>query len=252
MGRLSGTGWFALPNRIFEVVTTPYELAVIAYLQRCAGPDGSAWPSFETIASACKMSARQVRYVVGELETRGVIRIQRSNGRRSHLYVIELFNVAPPATNVAPHATEQYPEEQDPVVAVSSISSPSLSSEGGIGKGGNGGAAAARVELAEAGFAVPPTVRAQWQAAYPAIDVDAELQRAFAWVQANPKHRKSNWHRFLVNWLSRTQDRTPAKSSRRREDSASGVTPQQRVEELQRQWNAYDDQKRVAGNRGIV
>lgn len=207
MGRLSGTGWFALPNRIFEVVQTPYELAVLAYLQRCAGPDGAAWPSHETIAAACKMSARQVRYIVQELETRSVLQVQRSNGRRSHLYIIDLFNVAPPATNVAPHATEQYPEEQDPGVVSVSGSSPLLGSKGGIGKGGNGATPVARVELSGSGFVVPSAALAQWRLAYPAVDVDLELQRAYAWSQANPKHRKSNWHRFLVNWLARTQDR---------------------------------------------
>jgi len=46
----------------------------------------------------------------------------------------------------------------------------------------------------------------QWAAAYPAINVDDELKRAAAWLIANPKNRKSNYLRFLNNWLARGQD----------------------------------------------
>ena len=47
-----------------------------------------------------------------------------------------------------------------------------------------------------------------WAAAYPACDVDVELARAGEWIIANPaKGRKSNYRRFIVNWLARTQDR---------------------------------------------
>ncbi|MEY9435549.1 hypothetical protein [Bradyrhizobium elkanii] len=49
----------------------------------------------------------------------------------------------------------------------------------------------------------------KWQAAYPAIDVRAEIARAEAWLLANPKNRKSDLPRFLNNWLNRAQDRAP-------------------------------------------
>lgn len=47
----------------------------------------------------------------------------------------------------------------------------------------------------------------KWEAAYPAINVKNEIQKAAAWLQANPKNRKSNYARFLVNWFSRSQDK---------------------------------------------
>ena len=50
---------------------------------------------------------------------------------------------------------------------------------------------------------------AVWQEAYPAIDVPGEIARAAAWLRANPKNRKSNYARFLTNWLSRAQDKAP-------------------------------------------
>ena len=50
--------------------------------------------------------------------------------------------------------------------------------------------------------------RAEWLAAYPACDLDICLARMTAWLKANPtKARKSNWRRFVTNWLARQQDK---------------------------------------------
>jgi hypothetical protein len=54
---------------------------------------------------------------------------------------------------------------------------------------------------------VPPDLVEQWQQAYPAVDVLSELRRREAWASANPVNRKSNWQRFIVNWLTWAQDR---------------------------------------------
>jgi hypothetical protein len=47
----------------------------------------------------------------------------------------------------------------------------------------------------------------KWGDAYPALVIDTELNKASAWLQANPAKRKQNYHRFLVNWLGRAQER---------------------------------------------
>jgi hypothetical protein len=50
--------------------------------------------------------------------------------------------------------------------------------------------------------------RTEWAAAYPACDVAGELLRATSWLKANPsKAHKSNWRRFVVSWLTRSQDK---------------------------------------------
>jgi len=54
---------------------------------------------------------------------------------------------------------------------------------------------------------MPPDLVEKWQQAYPAVDVLSELRRMEAWASANPVNRKSNWQRFIVNWLTRAQDR---------------------------------------------
>ncbi|MFH1010558.1 MAG: hypothetical protein V1784_04915 [bacterium] len=48
-----------------------------------------------------------------------------------------------------------------------------------------------------------------WKKAYPAVLLDAELAAAAAWILANPKNKKTNYARFLTNWLKRQQDRAP-------------------------------------------
>lgn len=70
-------------------------------------------------------------------------------------------------------------------------------------------AASARIALsAEAGWVgVLDSDRALWKAAYPAIDVETQLASAEAWARANPANRKSNWKRFLTNWMSRAQEK---------------------------------------------
>lgn len=46
-----------------------------------------------------------------------------------------------------------------------------------------------------------------WQDAYPAVPVPPAIARAAAWLVANPANRKSNNHRFIVNWLGREQEK---------------------------------------------
>lgn len=63
---------------------------------------------------------------------------------------------------------------------------------------------------------------ADWQEAFPGIDVLVEVRKAHAWLEANPTRRKT--HRgcpaFLVRWLGREQD----KASKRPDGTPHRVT----------------------------
>lgn len=49
--------------------------------------------------------------------------------------------------------------------------------------------------------------RVSWAKAYPACDIVTELAKAVEWILANPaRGKKSNYRRYIVSWLSRTQD----------------------------------------------
>jgi hypothetical protein len=83
----------------------------------------------------------------------------------------------------------------------------------GLGKGKGMGASAndVRFDAAAGAWSVPDLLREQWVKAYPAVDIGRELASACAWLIANPANQKSNYARFLTNWLKRAQDRAPAK-----------------------------------------
>jgi hypothetical protein len=85
------------------------------------------------------------------------------------------------------------------------------------------------------GFVVPPLLTDRWKTAYPAVDVKAEICAAFEWTQANPARRKSNWTRFLVNWLKRAQDKARVPGLSR---PARAVSPeeQRRIDGMVERW----------------
>lgn len=41
---------------------------------------------------------------------------------------------------------------------------------------------------------------------YPAVDVPSEIRKMEGWLMANPKNIKSNYERFITNWLAKAQD----------------------------------------------
>ncbi len=55
----------------------------------------------------------------------------------------------------------------------------------------------------------------RWQQAFPGVDVRAALLRARAWVDADPKRRKTarGMKRYLTTWLGRDQDRGTYRNS---------------------------------------
>jgi hypothetical protein len=49
--------------------------------------------------------------------------------------------------------------------------------------------------------------------AYPAVNIQNELNGMASWLEANPSNRKSNYSRFINNWLRKAQDKAPRQSS---------------------------------------
>ena len=58
-----------------------------------------------------------------------------------------------------------------------------------------------------AGFRFGAANMEAWRKAAPGLDVQGELDRMHAWLLANPRNRKKNVARFVVNWLVREQGR---------------------------------------------
>lgn len=57
-------------------------------------------------------------------------------------------------------------------------------------------------------YDVPLDKIKMWEEAYPAVDVGVELRRMIAWLDSNPKKKKTRRgiERFINSWLTRTQD----------------------------------------------
>ena len=58
-------------------------------------------------------------------------------------------------------------------------------------------------------YDVPKESIQKWCEAYPAVDVEQQLKRMIAWLDANPKRRKTRRgiNTFINTWLSREQDK---------------------------------------------
>lgn len=93
--------------------------------------------------------------------------------------------------------------------------------------------------------------RTAWATAYPATVLDIELARATEWLKANiTRAKKSNWRRFVVSWLSRSQDRggtnrTPGKSG---DEAAKRASLERKAREFAEYVpSTYRTPKEVAG-----
>lgn len=87
-------------------------------------------------------------------------------------------------------------------------------------------------------YNVPLSKIEQWQQAYPAVDIRQELLRMVAWLNANPKRKKTRRgvDRFITMWLSKEQDRGGAyrTSARNSWNGGSGANEATRYEAEQR------------------
>lgn len=58
-------------------------------------------------------------------------------------------------------------------------------------------------------YDVPLSKIKEWKEAYPAVDIEQELKKMAAWLNANPTRKKTKRgiNRFINIWLSREQDK---------------------------------------------
>jgi hypothetical protein len=96
----------------------------------------------------------------------------------------------------------------------------------------------------------------RWKSVYPACDIPVELDRMIEWLLANPTKTKSNYRRFIVNWLSRTQDRGGSSPSARTPSSEMrvGANPKREwtLDEWQRTRDLIERNVRSEGMRQVI
>lgn len=52
-------------------------------------------------------------------------------------------------------------------------------------------------------FQVPEWRILEWEQLYAPLNVRMELLKMHQWLEANPRRRKKNYHRFIINWLNK-------------------------------------------------
>lgn len=188
---------------------SPAAKLVLLALANFSDDEGYCFPSQKTLADITECGERSIRRYLDQLELMGAIqrvRRHRGNGTRTSDGVYLMLDLLPAnlTTGQFDHrpnglgttgqavAAQEYPGEQ-----------PDENKEKGRASKPDFDAATGKI------INLPEAVMQKWSNAYPAIDIRKEVERAEAWLLANPKNRKSDYVRFLNGWLSRAQDKAP-------------------------------------------
>jgi hypothetical protein len=175
----------------------------------------TAWPSKKTIAAALHIDDAKLPGVFRALEHAGFV--QRGNldgpaGRMTFRWRLTL----PPAISSPPAETSPPADSSGPPPAISASHPlpkrhPKDGREDGIQRGIYSAVSFALKGGGE--WQLPDDLRDTLAAAFPCVDLDAELAKAAVWCATEPSRRKtaSGMGRFLRGWLgrARTSETTP-------------------------------------------
>jgi len=81
----------------------------------------------------------------------------------------------------------------------------------------------------------------RWETAFPACDIELQLSRIDLWLRANPKRRKSNYPRFITNWLGNHQEKGGDIRNQRHTGNTNGYTAPQASRERAIQTTPMED-----------
>jgi hypothetical protein len=140
--------------------------------------------------------------------------LRNEAGTRKDSGVTVPYRTVPYSTAPKDQGQDHLPGAGNPAPGGSSEKEP----DGGAketGDSGMGEADPAVIELPlndKSLYPVTESMRREWQALYPAIDVMQELRAMLGWLNANPANRKTRKGagRFANGWLSRAQNRARA------------------------------------------
>jgi len=103
--------YFQVPNEIFEMGLSSYQLSAYIYLCRCGNHGGTAFPSYNTIARKSGMSKRKAMGVVKELEGMGLlVKTVRPKGNKDNH--TNIYEVVTPGAQGAPGSAEGAPNKE--------------------------------------------------------------------------------------------------------------------------------------------
>jgi len=186
---------------------------------------GQCWPGQASLAEKCGLTERTVRTQIHALEEAGLIAIQyrtdRTRKRIASKYILRIKTTAkPPEIDAQKRSSHRKLTHKPPeILSGPYIEEPSLKATVTVGDSNESPDTSSKTPPGPASQGVvfdsqenqfrniPVEVMEAWYHAFQSIDVDAEIERAEQWYVANPRRRKKNHPRFLVNWLHRAQER---------------------------------------------
>lgn len=196
-------------------LTATQKIVMVALADR-ANDDWECWPGQQSLAEKCSLSERGVRKVLSEIEAMGYLKIEsRHDGKhqKTNLYrLVEHPDQPEPCAACSPDQPEPCAgtsrNHVPPLYKMnhqveSSVSAPSSSSA--TKKPADDAITFDAVVNEFRGIA--ESQFSKWELLFKKIDVIAEIEKAEAWLQANPRKRKKHYDRFLLNWFSRASDR---------------------------------------------
>lgn len=209
----------------------PSPKAVLISLADNANDQGHCWPSLETISERTCLSRRAVIDAIKWLESAGALIADRSNGRHT-TYQLTPAKFVPSnegskrtenrrtSADAAPHPCKcrtqpvQMPHTNRQEPSLNHQRTVNFCAEPETGIDAEASLPIALLPLNDGKeFAVTAADVREWQEAFPAVDVIAELRRARVWCKDNPTKRKTakGIRRFVTGWLSKEQDRGGSK-----------------------------------------
>lgn len=193
---------------------TMNDKAVFKMIEHRIGGNGECWPSVRRIAKDLGLGKTTVGRSITALETAGMIEKDKSNYRLTNTYRIK----RPDSGRKVSRSGARCPESGQGV-PIRVLGCPDLSHNELEQVNKNHEKKKKYVEK------ISPNLETRswegvtqqdldaWSKAFPACDVVGDLARMIEWGLANPtKFHKSNYRRFITNWLTRQQERGGSKN----------------------------------------
>jgi hypothetical protein len=216
----------SLITKAWPIVMQHGRKFVLVALCDASNDDGECFLCVETIAYKCGMGVRTVQGHLIDLESDKFIWREERLGRSSiysvNIVVLENAEKNPlwlkrqamkrtpakaagvahtPAEPAHPPAEPAHPPAEPAPIPVSY---PLLNDKK------KKEAQAQKISFSDSSFKhIPDEQISVWTATYPAVNVQLEIMKAAAWIDANPANAKSDYKRFLNGWLTRAQDKAP-------------------------------------------
>jgi|GEM_PF-4877675 len=71
----------------------------------------------------------------------------------------------------------------------------------------------------------------KWSEAFPGVDVKLQIKRMEVWLEANPKKRKKNYKKFIVNWLGREHLENKSQPEAKKPKPKKNINPWEKTPE---------------------